>query len=232
MSPQTAHSISIGRRFIIAGLGGITPVLLSLIVIDLETLLINVTVIAIVSYLVRVIALFAIGGIVGWLHKKEVDLVKLFQLGIAAPALISAAMNGGRITLPKAPTDHAALSSWSIVSEAIAQPTPVGGLKRFTMPQETPTQQIRRGLFGAVQKNVWFVIAGTQPTREAAENQAADMRRRGFPADVYAPYDSSNPCYSVVIGAQLTQADAQQLQARAVASGLPKDTFLWTFPRK
>ncbi|MCQ8131025.1 hypothetical protein, partial [Methylomonas rivi] len=91
------------QRFLFAGLGGIMPTLLNLIVIDLETLLLSVTLLSVLSYLIRVLALFAIGGVVGWLNRSECDPVKLFQLGIAAPALITAAMNGGRVALPDAP---------------------------------------------------------------------------------------------------------------------------------
>lgn len=105
----------------IAGLGGITPVLLSLVVIDLETLLLDVTPLAVVSYLIRVLALFAVGGLVGWLHKSEHDTVKLFQLGIAAPALITAAINGGRIPLPEKLSDPHGRPSASLVSPAYAQ---------------------------------------------------------------------------------------------------------------
>ena len=122
-------------------------------------------------------------------------------------------------------------SSWSIVSEAIAQPAPAGNLKQFSMPKETSSQQIARGLFGSVAKNVWFVIAGSHPTKEAADRQADGIRRRGFSADVYAPY-GGNQFYAVVIGAQLSLSQAQQLQTRAIASGLPKDMYLWTFAQR
>lgn len=218
------------QRFMVAGLGGITPVLLSLIVIDLQTILLNVTALAVASYVIRVLALFAVGGLVGWLNRNEVDPVKLFQLGIAAPALITAGINGGRITLPDTPTQPASHTSWSVVSEAYAQNPPAGDVKQFSLPNETATQQIYRGLFGRVARNVWFVIAGSHVTKQAAERQAQEIRRRGFSADVYAPY-GGNPHYAVVIGAQMTRSKAQQLQQKAIASGLPKDTYLWTFPQ-
>jgi hypothetical protein len=229
MSPHS-HDISVRRRFIVAGLGGITPVLLSLVVVDLETLLINVTVLAIISYAIRVLALFALGGLVGWLHRKEIDAVKLFQLGIAAPALITAAINGGRITLPQTPAIHTSHSSWSIISEAVAQPASEN-IKQFSLPKETPSQQVVRGLFGTLPKNVWYVIAGSTTTKEEAERKAEEARKKGFPADVYAPY-GGNPCYAVVIGSQLTQSQAQELRNKAVSAGLPKDTYLWTFPQR
>jgi hypothetical protein len=81
-------------------LGAIVSVLLSLVVIDLKTLLLNVTVLAVVSYLIRVLALFSLGGLVGWLHKTEHEPTKLFQLGIAAPALLTVAINGSNVSLP------------------------------------------------------------------------------------------------------------------------------------
>lgn len=226
-------NLSDRQRFLFAGLGGIMPTLLNLIVIDLETLLLSVTALSILSYLIRVLALFAIGGVVGWLNRSEHDPIKLFQLGIAAPALITAAMNGGRVSLPVMPTTPNQQVSWHILSEAYAQTNTTDTLKHFTMPEETSVQQIYRGFFGALPKNVWFVIAGSHSTQEAAEQQARQIRSnyRNFPAEVYAPY-GGNPYYAVVIGAQLSLQDAKQLQQQAISAGFPKDTYLWTFPQR
>lgn len=55
------------ERFMVAGIGGIAPVLLSLIVIDLNTLLLDVTPLVVFSYLIRVLALCAVGGWIDWL---------------------------------------------------------------------------------------------------------------------------------------------------------------------
>ncbi len=220
------------QRFMIAGLGGVMPVLLSLVVIDLQTLLLNVTILTIVSYLIRVFALYTVGGVVGWLNRDERDPIKLFQLGIAAPALITAAINGGRITLPDAPTEPSQTVSWHILSQAYAETENQAlSLKRFSMPEETPVQQIYRGLFGMIPKNVWFVIVGSHLNQEAAEKQAEKVRRGGFPAEVFAPY-GGNPYYAVVIGWQITLAEARKLQKKAIEAGLPSDTYLWTFPQR
>lgn len=219
------------QRFLFAGLGGIMPTLLNLIVIDLETLLLSVTLLSVLSYLIRVLALFAIGGVVGWLNRSECDPVKLFQLGIAAPALITAAMNGGRVALPDAPAAPNQQVSWHIVSAAHAQAEPA--LKRFTMPAETSAQQIYRGFFGALPKNVWFVVAGSHLTQEGAEQQVRRLRDNypNFSAEVYEPY-GGNPYYAVVIGEQLTLEEAKKLQQQAISAGFPKDTYLWTFPQR
>lgn len=226
-------NLSDRQRFLFAGVGGIMPTLLNLIVIDLETLLLSVTALSIASYLIRVLALFAIGGVVGWLNRSERDPIKLFQLGIAAPALITAAMNGGRVSLPEAPPPANQQVSWHILSQAYAQTNSSDTLKRFTMPQETSAQQFYRGFFGALPKNVWFVIAGSHTSQEAAEKQIRQIHDnyRNFTAEVYAPY-GNNPYYAVVIGAQLTIQDAKRLQQQAISAGFPKDTYLWTFPQR
>jgi hypothetical protein len=219
------------QRFLTAGLGGIAPILLSLIVIDLETILLKVTPLAVTAYLIRVIALFAVGGLVGWLHKTEKNPVKLFQLGIAAPALITAAINGSRIPLPEKQAIAQASSSWSLIANAHAQTAVEPEIHRFSLPQETPSQQVYRGLFGAMPKNVWYVVAGSHPTTAAAEQQAIILRQKGFAAKVYAPY-GSNPFYTVVIGSQITLEDARRLRSKAINAGLPKETYLWTFPER
>jgi hypothetical protein len=228
------------ERFLIAGIGGLAPVLLSLIVIDLRTLMLDATWLVMLSYGLRTVGLFIAGGIVGWLHKRETDTAKLFQLGITAPALITAWLNGSHVTLPENSVSPAS-SQESPVASLLLQLIPAAhadtevapgaraAAKQFALPAETPRQQIYRGFFGATPKNVWYVIAGSHQKIEDARKQVADLRQRGFTADVYAPY-GGNPHYAVVIGAQLTLAAATQLRAKAVQSGLPPGTYLWTFP--
>ncbi|MPV71503.1 SPOR domain-containing protein [Burkholderia sp. BE17] len=226
---DNGNAINGRQRILIAGIGGIAPVFVSLIAVDLETLLLQVTTLAIAAYLIKVAVLFGIGGLTGWLHKSERDLVKIFQLGIVAPALITTALNGVQVKLPRAPSMNLSQSSWNMIASAYAQVPRSDSVKTFSLPQETPTQQISRGLFGSTPENVWFVIAGSHPTRAAAESQASKIRERGFAADVYAPY-AGNKYYAVVIGAQLTLSQARQLRQNARLKGLPGDTYLWTFP--
>ena len=221
------------QRFIVAGLGGVAPVLVSLIAIDLQIIMLNATVLAVLSYGVRVLALFAIGGLVGWLHKNEVDLVKLFQIGIAAPALITAAINGRQVTVPQAPVHSVALSAvdWIPLPGALAQSVvTASAARRYTLPPESAGQQVLRGLVGSQQQNIWFVVAGAHTTREAAQKQAAELRTKGQAADVYEP-TLGNPSFTVVTGAQLTQDEARAQRERGLQRGLPASSYLWTFPQ-
>jgi hypothetical protein len=225
-------------RFLAGGVGGVAPVLVSLVVVDLESILLRVTFWAVVSYLIRVCALFTVGGLVGWFHKRENELFKVFQLGIAAPALIMAALNGNRVPLPQTPHRADGQTAWSalpsLVQSANAQTPPASALslplKSFSYPAESIPQQISRGLFGTVSKNVWYVVSGSFVDVKNAESLALKVRQQGFDADVYTPYGSSK-YYAVIIGANLTQAAAQELRVRAIQAGLPSDTYLWTFPR-
>jgi hypothetical protein len=68
-------------------MGGTAPVLVNLLVLDLQTSLLNVTSLVVIGYLIRTAVLFAVGGAVT-IFNKESDPVKIFQLGIAAPALL------------------------------------------------------------------------------------------------------------------------------------------------
>ncbi|SAL07539.1 Sporulation related domain protein [Caballeronia calidae] len=242
MSIDTSHlaseaqpHVSNWQRVVIAGIGGIAPVLVSLVVVDLETLLLQITVLTISAYVIKVSALFGIGGFVGWLNRKEHDVVKLFQLGIVAPALITTALNGGRVALPHDLEKEASRVAWLMISQAYAAPVlkvdanEGRRLRSFALPDETPAQQISRGLFGTVPQNVYFVIAGSYRSLDNAQNAAGDIRKHGFPAEVYEPY-AGNDYYAVVIGAQMTLTDARKLRDDARQKGLPSGTYVWTFP--
>ena len=59
------------KKILIGGLGALTPIIMNLLVIDLEVLLLNVTLFAVLGYTIRVIILFYLGGITAFLHKDE-----------------------------------------------------------------------------------------------------------------------------------------------------------------
>jgi hypothetical protein len=232
--------MSTSKKILIGGLGALTPIILNLLVIELEVLLLKLTLFAVIGYLIRVIVLFYLGGIIAFLHKDENNPIKIFELGIVAPALITAMLNAGQIDLPrmKSQPENRPISFNGLISAAQAQ-TPTRqdstklDIKTFSMPQETPIQQLWRGLTGSRPRRVWFVIAGSHLKIEDAQKQAAQIRTKtsDFKVEVYAPYLDSK-YYSVVIGANLTLIEARQLLKKAIESGLPPDTYLWTFPKQ
>jgi len=224
------------QKILFGGLGALTPVVMNLLVVDLNVLFLNLTLVAGLAYLTRVAILFALGGLVAFLHKDEKSPLKLIQLGIAAPALITGFLNGGQITVPKAPahSDAKVISSLEFIPSAYAQINQEQRTKTFSLPKESVIEQFQRGFTGSVPKRVWFVIVGSYSSRENAEKAAkkieAEFGSKGFKPEVYAPF-SGNPNWKVVIGSNLTAEEAEPLRQRAVTAGLPKDIYVWTFAK-
>lgn len=222
---KTRHKIFIG------GLGALTPIIMNLLVVDFM-LLKDLTFFAFLGYLVRVVVLFYLGGLVAYLHKSEESPVKLFELGIVAPALITALLNGGNVEVIKNPGHGDRSASMALVSEAFAQPPREGEVKTYQLSTESPVQQFFRGLTGSTPKEVWFVIAGSYPSLEGARKEAQKINDppKGFDAEIYAS-DRIKAGYDVVIGANLMYEEAQKLRQQAVEAGLPRETVVWTFPK-
>ncbi|MBI5749602.1 MAG: SPOR domain-containing protein [Nitrospinae bacterium] len=222
------------QKIIIGGLGALTPVVMNFLVIDINVLFVNLTLLASIGYAIRVVILFYLGGIVAYLHKDENSPVKLFELGIVAPAIITALLNGTKIEAPKADVKHGETTTVSaiLIPKVYAQAVRKDEIKTFSLPKETSTQQIWRGLTGSSPNNVWFVIVGSHLKMEDAKKQAQLIAKewKDFKAEVYAPY-GENLYYAVVIGANLAREEAQQLRQKAILAGFPEDTYLWTFPK-
>jgi hypothetical protein len=90
-------------RFGIGGLGGLLPLLASLVAVDLSSIatLIDhngLTEGLCVGYAIRVFGLFALGGIMAGLNSEIRNPLALVQIGIAAPALVTSYMSGAALT--------------------------------------------------------------------------------------------------------------------------------------
>lgn len=97
MATTAEKQLSMRTKILVGGLGALTPIIINLLMVDLEKLLIQVTPISIISYIIKVIILFYLGGIVAYFNKDENKPFKLFQLGIYAPALIITLMNAAQL---------------------------------------------------------------------------------------------------------------------------------------
>jgi len=226
------------KKILIGGLGALTPIIMNLLVVELEVLLVKLTFFIILGYAIRVMVLFYLGGIVAFLHKDEKSPVKIFELGIVAPALITALLNAAQIEVPKVnlQTTSNPSSSMIFISSAYAQTSSkqdTTKIKNFSMPEETKIQQIWRGLFARSPRKVWFVIVSKHSKLEDAHKQIQQIldKTKEFKPEIYAPYGDDKR-YSVVIGANLIYREATIMQKKAIKDGLPKDTSLWTFPNE
>jgi hypothetical protein len=217
----------------------------SLLVVDYGGLAANFASYQVLGYAVKVLVLFGIGALVVYLNPKETNRLKVFQLGLGAPALILSVLNGTNVQQVSGPANPAAgtpsaslILPWESIAYA-QEPLPpqalVHGqemkLKALAMPQRSGAQSFLAGLTGRPDRRVWFVFVRTEPKLEDAQRSAADIAKRfpGFKADVYKPYKEGD-AYPIVIGANLELSEAQILRDKAVKAGMPAETRLWTFP--
>lgn len=78
------------RRFLLGGGGALMPVFISLLAIDIGAVLSEQMSIGnLIGFFIRYMILFIVGGVVAYLHEDEAKPFRLFELGIAAPALIT-----------------------------------------------------------------------------------------------------------------------------------------------
>jgi uncharacterized membrane protein YuzA (DUF378 family) len=228
MDPKLRKRIQIGC------LGALTPILINVLVVDLQTTLSNVTVISALAYLVRVIGLCAAACIVVYLNGDESRPIKLFQLGIMAPALLTGMLNGVAAANNQAASPGTATHSLimpSFVGSAYAQAVTLpAGVTDCSKPDLTVGQQVLRGFAGIVPANEWFVVVGSSPTAESALADVAAVNSRfagRFHASVCAPLGGSDNRYRVVIGKHLTYAAASKLKEEAAAAGFAGEPWVW-----
>lgn len=82
--------MSDSKRFLLGGLGGLLPVLVAIVTIDLQVIFAStVESITVLAWVIKYTGLFILGGIVAALHADENVPAKLVELGIAAPALVA-----------------------------------------------------------------------------------------------------------------------------------------------
>jgi hypothetical protein len=229
--PHTASGeLTITRhKVLVAGLGALMPIILNLLVVDLQTTFTRVTVFVLLAYGIRVAILFFLGGLMGFLHKEETSVRKLFELGIIAPALLTGVMNGTTnlkdSSLRSAVQPVAVTASLTdfFIPTAFAQSTEAD-VKTFTPPTESVASQLWRGLSGARSDDVYHVVVGTYP---GDVKKALELARRiarqapEYQAAVYKANYKNEVYYSVVIGANLSLDQANALRDRAMDSKIP-----------
>ena len=88
------------KRFLLGGGGALMPVFVSILAVDVGAQLMagdGYTLAEVLGTAIRYTVLFIIGGLVAYLHVDEEKPFKLFELGIAAPALITSLVTANGI---------------------------------------------------------------------------------------------------------------------------------------
>jgi len=84
------------KRFWIGGAGSMLPLLVTLLAVDISQIVDNpksITLGVYIGTILRYLVLFILGGVVACLNSDENKPLKLVQLGIGAPAIISSLIN-------------------------------------------------------------------------------------------------------------------------------------------
>jgi hypothetical protein len=223
-----ATPIANRQRVIVGGIGAMTPVFLNLLAVDMHVVFASVTIPVLAGYVVRVAVLFFLGGFTAWLYQSETEPIKLFHLGVAAPALLLAYLNGAQAGRPvpefAAPAENvtAALPALFVSTAWAQQETDVRSYDR--PPRETVAQQIQRGLIGRTSRGVWFVsLKDTFPHSAAAQHAALRVPTTDAPR-VYEPGGPFR-AWSVVLGEWMSEEDATALYKRL--RGKKLDVIVW-----
>ena len=243
MARKNSNTLDTRTRLIIGGIGGIAPIIISLLVVDLNSLINDLQMMDAIGLAVRCSVLIFIGGLVGYLHQDESEPFKVFQLGIAAPALLTTAINGYGVIGAGAPAykeiravETSQNSSWPFdlipsahASEPAKRNKKYININAFQEPKVSNVERFLRGLIGrkiTSNGDDWFVIAGSHTSAQKAKRQANQLKRKNYLAKVYQPVNGSKH-YAVVIGSNLNMEEAQSLRKKAIRMGLPSDTYLW-----
>lgn len=205
------------ERFLFGAAGAAAPSLLNLLLIDATNVLAALTPIVAIVYAVRILALALVGGVVSWAQKELPDGWRCIQVGIAAPALFMAGLNGVQVAKQ---ADWRTGIAWA---QTVTLTCEKAGVRYFSRPTETKAEQIDRGLYGKSSTRTWFVILQYHQQIEPARDQAKlIMQKKLFPTvELYCAPDRRQPsiAFAVVVGEHLALKDAEAVLKRALEVG-------------
>lgn len=165
------------KRFLIGGGGALMPVLVSFLAIDIGTALSdesNLSTANIIGISIRYIILFIVGGVVAYLHEDEHKPFKLFELGIAAPALITSLITAqGVVSSPNNTLDsQTTLINLSLISRAYAADEINKEASKTTMLAGSFLSDVLKGVGGGVYRDIKKPVDKKRPAiKEPIETQ-------------------------------------------------------------
>lgn len=185
------------KRFFIGGAGALMPILITLMSIDFITMFdteSGVSIGHIIGFVTRYIILFTIGGIIAYLHEDETKAFKLFQIGIAAPALVTSLItaNGINSEIQQKNNHNESSFNFNIISSAYAYD------EKQTEPskEQSVLNDILQGISGSAYKNIYIKksnlsqeVGEEEPTNKTiddteSENKAEESKDEKDPVIV------------------------------------------------
>jgi hypothetical protein len=222
------------KAVVIGAVAGWVPSMINLIHLAPDEMFTNFDMATFLGNVVKILLLMFLGGLIVFLN-KEINVLKAFQLGIAAPAIFIGFINGTALNTSeeevKLLTDPAEIGAMENVQRSslsffISSAYAADVKKEKTYLRKAPiTKRFWYGLTGSIQ-NPWFVIAGSHKSKKTASKHAEALKKKGYDAKVFNRF-AGRDYYGVMIGSYLSLKEARQLRLRAIQDGLPKDTYLW-----
>jgi hypothetical protein len=221
-------------RYFIACIGALSPIVISLVAFDLNSLLADASALTAGSYVVQKAGLCVAACLVVWLSPDAIKPLTIFQLGVTAPAFL-----GGLITSAyhaQQSNQHAMFDVPAIIGTASAQPAPVASSAagqasaKDCKPPLTTSQQVLKGLVGALPADRWYVVYSSNRLLPSATGDVQDVQKKyagKFQSAICAPVNGDDR-YRVVLGSNLTYDAATKLRAAAIAAGVPSDIWVWS----
>ena len=140
---HASRSLSTPAKLTIGALGGLAPLMASLVLADSTTVATALESFStgdrfeLAGYVVRILTLTALGAFWAYLHRTEYEPFKVFQLGVVAPAMITGVINAANVERARDPApEPVATISFSLIPEAYAgdhddRPKKPSGAEKF-----------------------------------------------------------------------------------------------------
>lgn len=198
------------------------------------------------------LVLVPICGYYAYLQTGERNALKLLQISLGVPALLTALagdmkrvqttkeledknrvlvdMMKARSETSQPPQAFFRSPGWLFPTVVHAAAPPGSRIQTLEKPQQSMSDKVAQAIFGRGNPPDYFVISASYSTESAAQSAAALLAQTysGFNPQVFAFSQSSGP-FAVVLGRNLTYEQAVQMRTKALNAGLPASTNIWTY---
>lgn len=231
------------HKYCLTCFGALMPIIMSLYYTDIEVLAQKISTPIILGYCIKVVILLILGFLIGLFYRSETNGLKLFQLGIAAPAIVMGLINGHNLNNPEngdMNLNRSALFSLNIATKDFdkeilnrKQDTAIrfheATILQYDYPEESAKQEFLRGFTGKRITNNWFLIYDSYSDQREATNIIVYIKDKFPELNVQLYYSIMDPNkYDVVMGDHLEYKEGIKLQ-KEYSKLMDKYLELWEY---
>jgi hypothetical protein len=193
--------MKLSQKLLIGALGGLTPTLLIMYRLDYSDLLNTAEPGLVIGGCIKALMAAGFGALMVYLHRTEENVYKVFQLGIAAPGLLSILVTDPRPATPGTTTEQA-------VEVSMATP-PAPAVSLGSLLVGTAMAQDRQGGWDGVGNGIRQSNGGGGDQMQVEQFTAPE---EGFMTQMARGFTGALPAnrFYVVHSSHATEAEAQQ----------------------